>query len=92
MILPEGKSEKKPSAPAFNIPDDLTNLPADYDVYLYDSRGKLIESSTKDGQTDETIVLNETKKKERYTIYISGKKGSFDAKSCYTLKLNYKKF
>ncbi|WP_290794339.1 T9SS type A sorting domain-containing protein [Flavihumibacter sp. UBA7668] len=70
---------------------ELTNLPADYDVYLYDSRGKLIESSTKDGQTDETIVLDETKKKERYTIYISGKKGAFDANSCYTLKLNYKK-
>jgi hypothetical protein len=70
---------------------ELTNLPADYDVYLYDSRGKLIESSTKDGQTDETIVLNETKKKERYTIYISGKKGAFNTQSCYTLKLNYKK-
>ncbi|KAA1381115.1 hypothetical protein, partial [Escherichia coli] len=30
LILPEGKSEKKSSAPAFNIPDDLTNLPADF--------------------------------------------------------------
>ncbi|MBX9243076.1 hypothetical protein, partial [Klebsiella pneumoniae] len=30
LILPEGKSEKKPSALASDIPDDLTNLPVDF--------------------------------------------------------------
>lgn len=70
---------------------DLINLPADYDIYLYDSRGKLVGSSTNDGQADERIELDETKKKERYTILVAGKRGAFNGKSCYTLKLNYKK-
>lgn len=66
---------------------ELVNLPADYDIYLYNSKGKLVESSTNRGQEDELILLKQTKKKERYTILVTGKRGAFNATNCYTLKL-----
>lgn len=70
---------------------ELTNLPADFDIYLYDSRGKLISSSIQTGQNNELIELDNVKKKERYTIYVVGKNGAYHAKNCYSLKLSFKK-
>lgn len=70
---------------------ELSNLPADFDIYLYDSRGKLISSSINNGQNNELIELDKVKKKERYTIYVVGKNGAFHAKNCYSLKLSFKK-
>ena len=70
---------------------ELSNLPADFDLYLYDSRGKLIESSKNSGKTSELIQLDNVKKKERYTIYVVGKNGAFHSKNCYSLKLSFAK-
>jgi len=36
---------------------DLTNLPADYDLYLYDDAGELVDFSTQYGTTDEQIAV-----------------------------------
>lgn len=68
---------------------DLTGLPADFDIYLYDPLGRLVGSSTNSGTTNESISLETVKKKTRYTIYVVGKNGAFHAKDCYSLKLNY---
>jgi hypothetical protein len=66
---------------------ELTDLPADYDIYLYNSLGKQVGVSKKPGKADEVIKIDEITKKERFTILVVGKNGAHDHKKCYTLKL-----
>jgi hypothetical protein len=63
---------------------DLTTLPADYDLRLYSSTGKLLKSSLKTGTTNERIFYNNNKAAS-YTIQVSGYNGAFDPNNCYNL-------
>ncbi len=65
----------------------VSNLPADYDVKLYDSRLRLLRSSENMGLADETINYIATKS-DSFLIVIYGYNGSFDADNCYSLIIN----
>jgi hypothetical protein len=62
----------------------LTNLPANYNLTLYNSAGTQIGSSSNSGTTDETIIYN-SKKTGTYYIRVYGS-GTWDPVHCYTLR------
>ncbi len=62
----------------------LTNLPANYNVVLYNSRGNQVAISQNTGTTNETITYN-TNSVGTYTIRVLGSGGAFNASNCYTL-------
>lgn len=64
----------------------LFNLPADYDIKLQNSKGKLIRSSANTGTTPEVIVYTGALK-TGYRLEISGKNGAFNVSECYSLKV-----
>lgn len=63
----------------------LTGLPADYDVILYDSRGRQVGISQNSGTANETITFNTTTV-GTYYVRVYGYNGAFSATSCYTLR------
>ncbi|MCB9316344.1 MAG: T9SS type A sorting domain-containing protein [Lewinellaceae bacterium] len=63
----------------------LTNLPANYDLYVTDSRGKILDSSTNLGIADEYI--NVTLEPGTYFAYVKGFEGAYSTTQCYTLSL-----
>ncbi|ULQ52251.1 T9SS type A sorting domain-containing protein [Flavihumibacter fluvii] len=65
----------------------LSNLPADYDIYLYSTTGELIRSLTTTGTTTEQIRYNDGLSNASYRVKIVGKNGVFDASKCYSLLL-----
>jgi len=66
----------------------LTNLPADYDVRLYNSGGSTqLGISQNTGTTSETIIRNATAGAS-YKIKVYGYGGAFSASQCYTLRVN----
>ena len=68
-----------------NIRINLSNLPYDYDVRLYNVNHKLIASSTKYDRTDEKIVINDAPVGYYYVrIYSNGKSS---AAICYRLSI-----
>lgn len=69
---------------AKNIRVTLTNLPADYDLRLYNSSGTLLYTSQNGGTTSESIVYNNAPV-GTYYIYVYGYNGVYSASSCYTL-------
>jgi C1A family cysteine protease len=70
-----------------NIKIDLYNLPADYDVQLYDSKGKLLATSQNRGTASESIKYNATKVAS-YFIKVYGYSGANHATNCYALKVS----
>lgn len=64
----------------------LFNLPADYDLKLQNSKGKLIRSSANTGTTPE-VILYTGALKTGYRLEISGKNGAFNSTVCYSLKV-----
>jgi hypothetical protein len=62
----------------------LSNLPADYDIKLYDSRLRLLKSSENMGLADESISYT-ISRKDSFLIQIYGYNGAFDAEKCYSL-------
>ncbi len=64
----------------------LTNLPADYDMYIYNNAQKLVTSSKKRGTKPETLSGNLPK--GNFYIKIVGYNGAFDNTSCYTLTVS----
>ena len=74
----------KNSASKPNINVILTNLPADYDLELYDATGSLIVSSENAGTEDESTILNAAAV-GTYKVRVFGSGGSFNSSSCYTL-------
>jgi hypothetical protein len=70
-----------------NIKIDLYNLPADYDVQLYDSKGKLLLTSGNRGTVVEVILYNTTKA-GIYYIKVYGYGGAYHATNCFTLKVS----
>jgi hypothetical protein len=72
------------SQPNFKI--TLTNLPADYDMKLYNSSGRQIAVSQNSGTTDESITRNTTSAGTWY-LQIYGYSGAYNASSCYQFKV-----
>jgi hypothetical protein len=68
-----------------NIRIDLTNLPADYDVKLYNPSGTQIAVSQNTGTTAEFIVYNNGAV-GTYKIQVYGYAGAFSATACYTVR------
>jgi hypothetical protein len=63
----------------------LNNLPADYDLYLYNKSVKLINSSTAMGISSESVVHNLGARKETFYIKVVAKKGEYNTLECYHL-------
>lgn len=70
-----------------NCTINLSNLAADYDIKLYDSRLRLLKSSENMGTSDETISYL-IPKSDSFLISIYGYNGAFDADNCYSLFIN----
>jgi hypothetical protein len=63
----------------------LSALPADYDLYIYNSSGTLLTSSQKVGTTAESLKYNTATKGATYYIKAVGYSGAFNATTCYSL-------
>ncbi len=63
---------------------DLTSLPADYDLKLYNQSGTLIASSLNGGTTNEQVIWNTTTTGTRY-LRIYGYSGAYNTSDCYDL-------
>jgi len=70
---------------ARNIRIDLTGLPADYDVRLYNPSNTQVGISQNTGLTSEAITYNNGAT-GTYKVYVYGYNGAFNATSCYTLR------
>jgi len=68
-----------------NITLDLTNLPADYDLYLYNPANQLIGKSEKSGQTAEKVTYTANMRGD-YKVWVHGYGSSHDAANPYTLR------
>jgi hypothetical protein len=73
------------STTAQNIRVTLSNLPADYDLRLYNSAGTLLSTSANGGTTVEQIKYNAAPI-GTYYVRVYGYNGAFNASSCYTLR------
>jgi hypothetical protein len=74
------------SMKSYNVKVTLTNLPANYDLILSDSKsGKQLGESKNPGTADETIIYNTTRS-GAYTVWVRSATGvEFDPIHCYTL-------
>jgi hypothetical protein len=68
----------------FNI--TLTNLPGDYDLFLYNSAGTQLASSEAGGTTSEAIVSN-SRPAGTYYVRVIGFNGAFSTTVCYNLNI-----
>jgi len=68
-----------------NIYVTLANLPFDYDLYLYNSAGVLLGSSTAGSTTSEAIIFNTTTV-GTYHVRVIGYNGAFSTSACYKLR------
>jgi hypothetical protein len=73
------------SSTARNIRVTMTNLPFDYDLYLYNSAGTLLYKSENGGTSSETITYNGAPL-GTYYIRVIGYNNAFSSSSCYTLR------
>lgn len=65
----------------------LTNVNADYDLYLYNSQGQFIAKSETDGVADETLTYEGSK--GLYYIKVAGYNGAYNASQPYSLTVTY---
>ncbi len=65
---------------------DLTSLPADYDLVLYDPAGSGVADSTNSSLADEQISHTASDSGE-YRVRVKGYEGAYDANDSYTLKV-----
>ena len=63
----------------------LSNLPADYDLRLYNSAGTLLSTSANGGNASEQIKYNNAPV-GTYYIRVYGYNGVFNSSTCYTLR------
>ena len=74
-----------------NVKVTLTNLPADYNITLYNSSGTQIGISQNTGTANETIIYN-AKKSDTYYIKVNGvNSAAWDPTHCYTLRASISK-
>lgn len=72
---------------ARNIRVTLDQLPADYDIRLYNSNGSQLAISQNGGTTAETIIRN-TSSYGTYYLQVYGYNGAFNASTCYRLRVD----
>ena len=72
------------STAAKNIQISLTNLPADYDLVLYNPSGTQVAISQNAGTTAEIIKYN-SGTVGTYKVYVYGYSSAYSATKCYTL-------
>lgn len=65
----------------------LDNLPADYDIRLYNSSGSQLAISQLSGTSAETIIRNATSG-ATYFIQVYGYNGAFNTNLCYRVRVN----
>ncbi len=70
-----------------NLSIDVFDLPADYNLNLYNAAGQLLASSANTGTAAEQIIYNTTVA-GTYYFSIAGSNGSFDSTQCYVYALN----
>jgi len=70
---------------ARNIRIDLTGLPADYDVRLYNPSGTQVAISQNGGTASEVITYNTTTT-GTWRVQVYGYSGAFNSTLCYTLR------
>lgn len=75
------------TSPNTNIRATLSNLPADYDMTLYNSRVRSLASSTNGGTANETIIRNSSSA-TTYYLRIYGYNGAFSTSQCYNLRVD----
>ncbi len=73
------------TAAAPKIKATLSNLPADFDLYLYNASGTLLASSLKSGTNTETVKYNASTVAATYYVRVYSSLGKFSATKCYTL-------
>ena len=61
----------------------LGNLPADYDLYLYDKRQKLVAASANTGTANDVVTYNSNARNAAYYIKVIAKNGAFNTLQCY---------
>lgn len=66
----------------------LSNLPGDYDVYLYNSAGTQVASGTKGGTSAESVTYNATGAGTFY-VKVIGYNGVFSTTQAYNLTVTY---
>ncbi|XZF16596.1 M4 family metallopeptidase [Chitinophagaceae bacterium MMS25-I14] len=71
------------SAPKLKV--TLSNLPADYDIRLYNNSGSQIGISQNGGTAAESIVYN-ANKGATYYVQVYGYAGAYNAGTCYALR------
>jgi len=72
---------------ARNIKVVLDQLPADYDLKLFNNSGTQLAVSQNTGTTLETIIRNTTST-GTYYVQVYGYSSAFNANSCYSLRVN----
>jgi|GEM_PF-631617 len=75
-----------PNTSATNIRVVLYNLPANFNIYLYDKNLIVRDSSVNTGTTNDTVIFNSLAKKATYYILIRGANGAFNTGNCYLFK------
>jgi hypothetical protein len=76
------------AAAAGTITLNLTNLPKDYDLYLLNSAGTQVASSTNGSTTSETISYSATAAGKFY-VKVIGYSGAYSTTTAYALKATY---
>jgi hypothetical protein len=76
-----------PNSTATNLKITLSNLPADYDIYLYNKNQAQIGSSVLAGTVNDLIVRNNAGAKIIYYIKVVGKSGANNTAQCYSLQV-----
>lgn len=71
---------------ASNMKVKLSNLPANYNLKLYDINGDFLIESKKGGTTNEATIWN-TSNVGTYKAKVYGKNGAFSNTQCYTIKV-----
>ncbi len=74
-------------APNTKVKVTVTNLPADYDIKMYNSKVTLLYTSQNGGTTSEQIIRNSTTATTLF-LKVYGYSGAFNASSCYTLRVS----
>ncbi|MCU0394277.1 MAG: fibronectin type III domain-containing protein [Chitinophagaceae bacterium] len=73
------------SGSSTNLKVTLSNLPADYDVYVYNKNLVQVAAGTATGNTSEVVIYNTTTTRATYYIKVQGKSGAFSISNCYSL-------
>jgi len=74
------------SSSAPNVRVQLSSLPADYELFLYDNSFNLLASSTGPGTSDEEVIYNTSGGTQRYFVKIDGWLGAWDNTDTYRLR------